>query len=94
MNVYMYIYTLLSLYRVPTKVLLSFYPFIRPLKRYYFLEMLDQRSYRVHIVDAAELFQILDQEITKLSEIIKLLHLDLKVLFNYLIKPCVKKSMS
>ena len=69
--------------------------YIMLLERSYFLGILDQRSYKGLTVNATEFFQILFKfsfkEISKLSRVGKLMHLNLKVHSGCLIVPCIKK---
>ena len=65
------------------------------IRKVLFLGILEQRSYKGLILNATEFFQILDKfsfrEISKLSWISKLMHLNLKVHSGCLIIPCVQK---
>ena len=66
----------------------------KAIRKVLFLGIFDQRSYKGLILNATELFQILDnfcfKDISKPSQISKLMHLDLKAHSTCLIKPCVK----
>ena len=77
------------------KCLIYVFPFIRLFRKVLSLGVLDQRSLKGLILNATEFFQILEKfsfkEISKLSRISKLMHLDLKVYSSCLIKPGVKK---
>ena len=67
----------------------------KAIRKVLFLGILDQRSYKGLIVNATEFFQILYKfsfkEISKLSRVSKLMHLNLKVHSGCLIVPCIKK---
>ena len=71
------------------------FPSYKAIRKVLFLGILDQMSYKGLIVNATELFQIVDKfsfkEISKLSQISKLMHSDLKVHSSCLIIPCLKK---
>ena len=70
----------------------------KAIRKVLFLEILDQRSYKGLILNASEFFQILEKflfrEISKLSQICRLVHLELKVHSSCLMKCYVKKNMS
>ena len=89
---------------MPTQVLLGLkrsyfrFPIYKAIRKVSFLGILDQRSYKGLILKASEFFQIVEKfsfkEVSKLSQINKLLHSDLKVHSSCLIKPCLKNAMS
>ena len=70
----------------------------KAIRKVSFLGILDQRSYKCLILNATELFKILDKfsfkEISTFSRISKLMHLDSKLLSSCLIKTLCKQTIS